>query len=286
MLGALIMLLPAGLPVRALGMLLWLPLFFPPQQLPAMGRAQVWILDVGQGLAVLIRTHGHSLLYDTGPRQGDFDLGARVVLRSLRGLGVSRLDSLVLSHEDSDHAGGAEAVLRVLPAQQLISGTDGPLARRLGTEPCVSGTAWEWDQVGFSLWRWEAARNDNQASCVLMIEAAGERLLLTGDIDQLAESALLNTPMPLKADWLLLPHHGSRGSSSEAFLAAVAPHTALISRGRHNSFGHPHPLVLKRLTAQGIAWADTAEQGALYFELGAFAPVQGWRQQARFWRLQ
>lgn len=168
MLGALIMLLPAGLPVRALGMLLWLPLFFPPQQLPAMGRAQVWILDVGQGLAVLIRTHGHSLLYDTGPRQGDFDLGARVVLPSLRGLGVSRLDSLVLSHEDSDHAGGAEAVLRVLPAQQLISGTDGPLARRLGTEPCVSGTAWEWDQVGFSLWRWEAARNDNQASCVLM----------------------------------------------------------------------------------------------------------------------
>jgi competence protein ComEC len=138
--------------------------------------------------------------------------------------------------------------------------------------------------VQFSLWRWAAAGDGNQASCVLRIEAAGERLLLTGDIDSRAERALLASDMALRAEWLLAPHHGSRGSSSQALLAQVAPRAALISRGQHNAFGHPHAEVLARYRAVSARLYDSVEQGAVRIRLGAFAPAEGLRHRARFWR--
>lgn len=283
-LGALLLLLPAALPLRSLGALLLLPLFFSPQQRPEHGQAEVWMLDVGQGLALLVRTRQHALLYDAGPRFGDFDTGERVVLPSLRALDVRGLDLLLVSHADNDHAGGVAAIKRGLAVRQVLSGEPDKLAPLLQAEACVSGQHWQWDGVKFSTWRWTGAADGNQASCVLRIEANGERMLLTGDIDSRAERALLDSGLNLRAEWLLAPHHGSRGSSSPALLARVAPVGVLISRGQHNAFGHPHTEVVARYRAIFVQLYDSVEHGALRIYLGAFAPAEGLRQQARFWR--
>ena len=283
-LGALVLLLPAALPMRSLGVLLLLPLLFSPQQGPEHGRAEVWVLDVGQGLAVLVRTQGHDLLYDAGPRFGEFDTGERVVLPSLRALDVRGLDLLLISHADNDHAGGAVAIKRGMPVSQVLSGEQDKLAPLLRAEACVSGQSWNWDGVEFSTWRWTQATDGNQASCVLRIEANGERLWLTGDIDSDAERALLNSGLMMPAQWLLAPHHGSRSSSSAALLAQVRPAAALVSRGEHNAFGHPHHEVVARYRALNTQLYDTALHGAIRIRLGAFEQAQGLRYRARFWR--
>ncbi|MFZ3153159.1 DNA internalization-related competence protein ComEC/Rec2 [Pseudomonas sp.] len=283
-LGALVLLLPAALPMRSLGALLLLPLLFSPQQRPEYARAEVWLLDVGQGLAVLVRTQGHDLLYDAGPRFGEFDTGERVVLPSLRALDVRGLDLLLISHADNDHAGGAAAIKRGLPVRQVLSGEPDKLAPLLQASACVSGQRWQWDGVEFSTWRWADASDGNQASCVLRIEANGERLWLTGDIDSHAERALLSSGLPMPAQWLLAPHHGSRSSSSVALLAQVRPTAVLISRGAHNAFGHPHAEVVGRYRALDARLYDTALHGALRIRLGAFEQAQGLRSRARFWR--
>ncbi|MDD0843250.1 DNA internalization-related competence protein ComEC/Rec2 [Pseudomonas sp. Gutcm_11s] len=283
-LGVVLCLLPAGAPVRALGLPLLLALFLPPRERLAAGHAEVWQLDVGQGLAVLVRTREHALLYDAGPRFADFDLGERVVLPSLRQLGVDRLDLMLLSHADSDHAGGAQAVARGMTVGQVLSGEAGGLPVELQAQPCIDGASWNWDGVRFTTWRWAQAGEGNQASCLLKIQAEGESLLLTGDIDERAERALIEQGRDLRADWLQVPHHGSRSSSSAAFLDAVQPRAALLSRGWHNPFGHPHPRVVARYQARGVALHDSAEQGALRLLLGSGEGVEGWRQRAYFWR--
>lgn len=283
-LGMLLLLLPAGVPLRPLGLALLAPLLFAPEEKLPVGQAEVWVLDVGQGLAVLVRTREHALLYDAGPRYGDFDIGERVVFPSLRALGLQGLDLLILSHADSDHAGGAEAIQRHMPAPRVISGEPQRLPTSLEAENCRSGERWEWDGVRFVLWQWSGARNGNQASCVLLVEAGGERLLLTGDIDMPAERALQESDVEIAAHWLLLPHHGSRSSSSAAFIEAVGADDALVSRSLHNAFGHPHPDVVRRLQASGAALHDTAELGAVRIRLGSFGPVLGLRGERRFWR--
>ncbi|WP_043310051.1 DNA internalization-related competence protein ComEC/Rec2 [Pseudomonas sp. ML96] len=283
-LGVLLCLAPSGVPARALGLVLVLALFLPPREQIEPGQAEVWQLDVGQGLAVLVRTREHALLYDAGPRFGDFDLGERVVLPSLRQLGVGRLDLMLLSHADSDHSGGAGAMARGMPVGRVLSGEAAELPAQLQAQPCVDGASWDWDGVRFTTWRWSQAEQGNQASCLLKVQAVGESLLLTGDIDARTERALLELGPELRADWLQVPHHGSRSSSSGVFLDAVQPHAALLSRGWHNPFGHPHPGVLARYQARGIALHDSAEQGALRLLLGTGEGVVGWRQRARFWR--
>lgn len=282
--GALLLLLPVGVPLRLPGLALLLPALFLPQTAPPEGRAEVWLFDVGQGLSVLVRTREHSLLYDAGPRFGDFDTGERIVLPSLRALNLRRLDLLLLSHADNDHAGGAVAILAGMPVARRLSGEPERLAPSLAAEPCASGHGWQWDGVSFRLWRWEQAAPGNQSSCVLLVEAGGERLLLTGDIDAQAEQALLQADFPLAAHWLLAPHHGSRSSSSQRFIEAVAPQHVLIARGRHNNFGHPHPQVLARYRAAGVALHDSATSGALRLLLGEHGAAQALRSQARFWR--
>ncbi|SDK13226.1 DNA internalization-related competence protein ComEC/Rec2 [Pseudomonas indica] len=282
--GTLLVLLPAGVPVRGLGLALLVPLFFPSLERPEPGRAEVWMLDVGQGLAVLVRTNGHALLYDTGPRFGEFDIGERVVLPSVRSLGVQRLDVMLLSHADNDHAGGALAVQRGMPVARVLSGEPSRLSARLEADACVAGESWEWDGVRFATWRWADADKGNATSCVLRIEANGERLLLTGDIDEAAERALVGSGMTVRADWLVAPHHGSRSSSSPAFLQAVAPRAVLISRGRHNAFGHPHPSVLARYRRFSLEIHDSALTGAVRVHLGEWLPAQALRAQGRFWR--
>ncbi len=241
----------------------------------------MWQLDVGQGLAVLLRTRQHSLLYDAGPARGESDLGERVVLPTLRKLGVDSLDLLVVSHAHADHAGGAGAIERGLPIRRAIGGE--PL-EAVPLQPCVSGEQWEWDGVRFSLWRWADARTSNDRSCVLLVEASGERLLLAGDMEAGAERAWLAAMDSPRIDWLQSPHHGSRSSSSEAFIRAAAPRGVLISRGRNNSFGHPHAQVVERYRRHGMTLHDTAVEGALHLVLGVQGKVEGMRSQRRFWR--
>ncbi|WP_090426168.1 DNA internalization-related competence protein ComEC/Rec2 [Ectopseudomonas guguanensis] len=282
--GALLLLLPAGVPLRLPGLALLLPALLLPSKQLLDGRADVWVLDVGQGLAVLVRTREHALLYDAGPRFGDFDTGERIVLPSLRALNVRHLDLMLLSHADNDHAGGALAIQAGMPVRRVISGEPQRLADALGAEACESGQSWQWNEVTFRLWQWQRASSGNQLSCVLQIEAAGERLLLTGDIDVQAERALMQADFPLASHWLLAPHHGSRTSSSQAFIDAVEAQHVLITRSRHNAFGHPHPQVLERYRAAGVEVHDTALDGALHLRLGEHAAARALRREPRFWR--
>ncbi|WDY56600.1 DNA internalization-related competence protein ComEC/Rec2 [Pseudomonas sp. PSKL.D1] len=279
-LGALLLLLPAGVPLRWLGGVMLLALWVPKAPV-GQGQVEVWHLDVGQGLAVLLRTRHHAMLYDAGPARGGNDLGERVVLPTLRKLGVGALDVLLISHAHADHAGGAEAIRQGLPVRQVLAGE--PQALPLA-EPCLSGQRWEWDGVSFSLWQWPAGQGSNDRSCVLMVEARGERLLLAGDMEAGAERAWLAANAGLTADWLQAPHHGSRSSSTEAFIGALAPRGVMISRGRNNGFGHPHAQVIERYRRHGLMVHDTAQQGALRLVLGAQGGVEGMRGKARFWR--
>ncbi|CRN00090.1 ComEC family competence protein [Pseudomonas sp. 34 E 7] len=282
--GALLLLLPKGVPFRLLGWPMLLLAVFPPRESVPHGQVGVVQLDVGQGQALILRTRNHALLYDAGPRSGAVDLGARVVLPSLKKLGVQRLDMLLLSHADADHAGGAAAIARGLTIGRVVGGETEGLPAFLGTEPCISGERWEWDGVSFALWQWSGAISGNPKSCVLQVQAKGERLLLTGDIDSAAERALLDTPLAVPTDWLQAPHHGSRSSSSRSFVQRLAPTSVLISRGRGNAFGHPHAQVVARYQAQGSRLYDSAEHGAVRFQLGAFQPAIVARSQRRFWR--
>ncbi|MBS7845521.1 DNA internalization-related competence protein ComEC/Rec2 [Pseudomonas fluorescens] len=284
LLGTVLLLLPKGVPLRLLGLPMLLLAVFPPQERVPHGQVDVVQLDVGQGQSLILRTRHHTLLYDAGPRTGTFDLGARVVLPSLRKFGVDRLDMMLLSHADADHAGGAAAIARGMPIQRVVGGEVEGLPAFLGTQPCVSGEQWQWDGVSFELWQWPGADNGNAKSCVLQVQANGERLLLAGDIDRAAEQAFLASPLAVPTDWLQAPHHGSRSSSSKAFLQRLAPGSVLISRGRGNAFGHPHPQVLQRYQALGSQVYDSAEQGAVRLQLGAFAAPVVARSQRRFWR--
>ncbi|WHH52306.1 MBL fold metallo-hydrolase [Pseudomonas sp. Ap32] len=208
-------------------------------------------------------------------------MGERVVLPTLRKLGVGGLDVMVISHAHADHAGGAGAIARGLPIERTVGGealVDVPL------QPCASGEQWDWDGVRFSLWRWVDGQSSNDRSCVLLVEAQGERLLLAGDMEAAAERAwLADTEVP-RIDWLQAPHHGSRSSSTEAFVRATAPRGVLISRGRNNSFGHPHVQVVERYKRHGVVMHDTAVEGALRLVLGRHGEVEGVRRQRRFWR--
>ena len=282
--GAFLLLLPRGVPMRPLGWPMLLILVFSPRPMLQQGIAEVWQLDVGQGLAILVRTRHHTLLYDAGPRFGELDQGERVVLPALRKLGVKDIDLMLISHAHADHAGGARAIAKGLSVKQVVSGEPSDLPVELQAERCESGRQWTWDEVDFQLWHWPLAGDSNQNSCVLLIEANGERLLLSGDIDAAAERVLLDSPLALPIDWLQAPHHGSRSSSSKALLDVLQPKGALISRGQGNSFGHPHPTVIARYQKRGMAIYDSAEHGAIRLQLGRFESPWSMRQERRFWR--
>jgi len=284
LLGAFLLLLPRGLPMRPLGWPMLLLCVFAPQKSLAPGRVEVMQLDVGQGLAILLRTKGHALLYDAGPKVGDVDIGERVVLPAIRRAAVRHLDMMLLSHAHLDHMGGAQAVQRELPVGRLLVGDLERMPQGLRGDACRDGETWTWDEVTFTTWVWSQATESNPASCVLRVEANGERLLLTGDIDVHAERAMLAQGFDVSADWLQSPHHGSRSSSSQTFLRAVAPRGVLISRGRNNTFGHPHPLVMARYQRLGMQIHDSAELGAITLQLGEFSDARAERRTRHFWR--
>lgn len=291
-----LLLMPRGFPLRWTGLALMLPLFLLPPERPPAGQARVTVLDVGQGLAVHVQTAGHDLLYDTGPQYGaDSDSGQRIVLPYLRALGVPALDTLVVSHLDSDHSGGAQSVLERLAVGEMLSSLAPVAPLRAAPVPhrlCLAGTAWEWDGVAFELLHPTGAdygrrkAGTNALSCVLRVRAGGEALLLTGDIEAAQEEALARRePAGLAARWLLVPHHGSKSSTSAALLAATGAEAALISVGYRSRFRHPHPATLERLETAGVDVWRTDRDGALLLQLGAAPAIRAWRREApRYWR--
>jgi competence protein ComEC len=287
------LLLPRGFPWRASGLALMLPAVALPAPAPAAGDAWVTTFDVGQGLAVLVRTAHTALLYDAGPAWGDSDGGERIVAPALRALGVSRLDALVLTHEDSDHIGGALSVLENFEAGALLHSLPGHhplLAMAPAPRRCLRGMAWTWDGVRFELLHpaaGSAPRRRNDESCVLKVTAAGgTAMLLTGDIERTAEREL-SRDGAARAEALLVPHHGSRSSSSAPFLAAARPRLAVASAGYRNRFGHPAAQVLERYTGAGAALWRTDRDGAVTVRLGAGgAAAHAERaRRARYWHV-
>jgi competence protein ComEC len=275
LLGGALLVLPLPWRVRWLGVPLLLPLLAPLPERPAPGRFELVAVDVGQGTAVLLRTQGHLLVYDTGPRWSpESDAGDRILRPLLRARGETRLDALVLSHRDTDHTGGAASLL-ALPVGRVWSSLEPahPLladmaARRIPHAPCRAGETWAWDGVTFT-WLHPAepdpAARPNTQSCVLHItDAAGRRVLLTGDLESAQEGALsiADTTGALRADVLMVPHHGSRTSSSAVFLDRVAPQVAFVQAAYRSRFGHPAPDVLARYVERGVTVVRSDACGA------------------------
>jgi competence protein ComEC len=275
-------LLPRGVPGKPLALLLWLPLLWPQRGLPPAGAVEIVVLDVGQGLSVLVRTAGHALLYDMGAARpgGGFDAGAQVVVPALHALGVRRLDGAVVSHGDNDHAGGFAGVARAFPPGWTAmppgmpapaGGDDADGGGRAGTA-CVAGSHWTWDGVEFRFLHPDRyfPYLDNESSCVLRIAAHGHVALLPGDIGEVVERMLVRDQAQwLQADVVLVPHHGSRHGSEPGFVQATGAEWALVSAGYRNRFGHPDPGVVARWRAAGATVAETADTGAQRVVLGA-----------------
>jgi competence protein ComEC len=258
------LLLPRGVPGKPLAMLLWLPLLWPDTALLAPGEAELTVIDVGQGLSVLVRTAHHTLLYDMGPAIPDgFDAGERVDVPALHALGVRTIDMAVVSHGDNDHAGGFPAVARAFPPRLALT-PDGAPPLPDG-RACLAGQAWQWDGVRFRFLhppRWFPYLGNN-AGCVLRIESAHGAALLTADIDAVVERELLRRDAgSLRADVVVVAHHGSNGSSDPAFVAATGAKVALISAGYGNRFHHPRPETVQR-------WRDAGAQVYVTFDTGA-----------------
>lgn len=262
------LLLPRCLPGRWLPawLLLSLVVWRAPGVTPGCVRADV--LDVGQGLAVVLRTAGHTILYDAGPAYASgSDAGERVVVPALRALGVRALDLMMLSHADNDHAGGAASIAAALPVSRIASGEPGEL-RALTAEACRRGRQWLWDGISFRvLWPQAAGAAGNDSSCVLEVAAGGRRLLLPGDIERDSERRLLAAGGLRPADVVLMPHHGSATSSSAALVDALRPRLAIATAAWRNRWGFPRPDVAERWRQAGAQLMSTGDQGAIAITL-------------------
>jgi competence protein ComEC len=273
--GSVWLLLPRGFPARWLGLLAFLPILTVVPPRPASGTAVITVLDVGQGLAIHVQTAGHDLLFDAGPAfSADADSGNRIIAPYLRAMGVRRLDTLVISHADKDHEGGAASVLVALPVAVMKTSLafEHPLsAQPVRHEPCRDDDAWEWDGVKFAMLHPDGAplsRKTNDLSCVLRIEAGDRAMLLTSDIEAVSEQALLTRHRSrLAADAMTVPHHGSRTSSTPEFVAAVGAGDVVFPMGYRNRFGHPKEEVVARYVASGARLHRSDTHGAVRIEL-------------------
>lgn len=287
--GALLLLSPRGLPGRWLGLVLLLPILLLRTPQPAHGEAWIRLLDVGLGLAAVVRTQSGTLVYDTGPAfPSGFTTASAVILPYLAAQGIERIDRLVISHADQDHSGGLAALAARLPILRLDSGEPDRLEFP-DVVPCRAGEQWEWSGVSFRyLHPADATRRGNDASCVLRITAGGRSLLLTGDIESRVERRLARElGAGLASDVLVAAHHGSASSTHPEFLDAVAPGLVLFASGYANQFGFPAREVRERVAARGIPVLDTGLVGAIELRFTADGTILGpstWRERAgRFW---
>ncbi|MBK7000268.1 MAG: DNA internalization-related competence protein ComEC/Rec2 [Rhodoferax sp.] len=283
MLGGLVLVMPWPWSVRVLGVPLLVPLVLWRSPVPPVGQFELLAADIGQGNAVLVRSAGHALLFDAGPRYSlESDAGHRVLVPLLQAM-HTRLDRVILSHRDTDHVGGAAAVLAMHQEAQLLSSMEPEhlLQSLRPAQRCLAGQHWEWDGVQFDILHPQLSDYDlrvrpkpNAMSCVLRISNGKQTALLVGDIEQAQEARLIASAAPLKADVLLVPHHGSKTSSSAAFLDAVAPRLAIVQAAYRNRFSHPASVVVQRYHERNIAVFDSPHCGAFTWQ-----SWQPWRRE-------
>lgn len=305
MAGMLFWLLPRGWPLRWAGFVLWLPLLLPTHTALQPGQMRVTVLDVGQGLSVLVQTAHHTMLYDAGPSYNEeSDAGQRIVLPYLRHLGVSHLDTVIISHDDNDHSGGMASVLAGVSVGKFLSSLTPesdffkqiqvlPKPPVLQAQACDHGQQWQWDDITFRMLA--PAKNaktdlkDNDKSCVLHVKSAHGSLLLTGDIEKEAERWLLESDSDQLATTVMtMPHHGSKTSSTIDFVNAAQPAIAIATVGYLNRFGHPKPEVLSRYAAIGSQILRSDYDGAIVIDFlsGQSPAVKRWRQiEPHYWEL-
>lgn len=268
--GILLFLLPKGTPGRWFAAIWLLPLLLAKPQVPEDGNYWLTLLDVGQGLSVIVQTHSHTLIYDTGPRLGEqLDAGESVVLPYLRVAGIKLIDTMVISHGDNDHIGGAPTIMRHMPVKLIKTSVPSEIPT-IHTSTCLAGESWEWDHVRFTFLYPDIVNLGfgNDSSCVLQISNNSQKVLLTGDIEKYAEWQLLqNQYTYLAADILVAPHHGSKTSGVKEFIAAVHPHFVLYATGYRNRYHFPHQAIIDAYTKQGSVQINTAQSGAVQFKL-------------------
>lgn len=288
-LGAVWLVAPRGVPARALGLFLLLPICIPRHSLPAEGGFRATVIDVGQGLAVLVRTRSHALLFDTGARYpSGFDLGEAVVVPTLHALGVTHLDTLIVSHGDSDHSGGAVSVLAAYPGTRTWGGE--PARGPVPMQQCLAGQRWEWDGVDFRMLSPPSpvSARDNDAGCVLLVTGRGGRLLLPADTTSRIEPDIARAVPSGPPLVLVAPHHGSKTSSSRGYLEALQPSFAIASTGYLNGYHHPAPLVVDRYASLGIPLLNTPDTGAVRLDFPVDGPplvlAEERVRQTRYWR--
>ncbi len=312
MLGVNWMLLPRGFPQRWLGLILLLPLFYISPPKLSEGEMRATVLDVGQGLAVVLQTRNHTFLYDAGPRfSAQSDAGSRIIVPFLRGAGIQKLDGFTVSHDDLDHSGGMASVLAQYPVAWLMSSFYPSEITVKKSIQCFAGQSWIWDQVKFEMLSPTLASyeniniKDNNRSCVVKVSSQFGSLLLTGDIEKETENSLLNDIIEgdasqvniheassdsvfsrLKSDVVIAPHHGSKTSSTPAFVQAVGAQYAIFSVGYLNRFKHPKSFIEKRFEDGGAVTYRSDYHGALIlnFTQKNSISVNAWRHsQPRYW---
>jgi competence protein ComEC len=288
-LGFLLWLLPAGIPGRGLALCMIAPLFLVQPRRPAHGELWFTLLDVGQGLACVIETERHLMVYDTGPASSmGFNAAESALIPYLRSRGYANIDRLLLSNGDIDHAGGYGALKQAFGIDDILAGEpEGTLQARI----CQAGESWRWDGVRFSILHPVAGErfiDSNDRSCVLQVSVGDRRILLPGDIEARGESSLLQRHAgELRSEIVVAPHHGSATSSSQSFVKAVAPDWVLISSGYRNSYGFPKDEVVQRWRNQGAVILNSAETGAIQFRVGKpgveLSPRLYRKRNSRYW---
>ncbi|MFN0001790.1 MAG: DNA internalization-related competence protein ComEC/Rec2 [Pseudohongiellaceae bacterium] len=248
------------------------------------------VLDVGQGLAVVVSTRNHHLLYDAGPAfSSRFDAGSDVVVPYLQSMNISRLDNVIISHADSDHAGGLKGIVERYPTAHYFGSDTNIFPDTVTSELCKAGQHWEWDTVNFEILHPDAYNySDNNLSCVLKIKIGNFSILLPGDIEKLVERSLVQKN-DLKTSILIAPHHGSSTSSSQLFINALQPDYVVFSSGYLNRFKHPTAVVQARYHDQGTQAMITASSGAITFtvpEHGDITVNEYRRSRQRFWSVE
>lgn len=298
MIGVIVLLMPRGVRFRWAGLVAMLPMFFifPPQ--PKVGEVWVTLLDVGQGLATVVRTANYTLVYDAGPKWNpDSDSGNRIVVPYLRGEGIRKLDAFIISHDDEDHTGGARSLIDARNPAWILTSADKSndyLANAKEVMRCEVGDGWRWDGVDFDIIHptsvaYDESLKTNDMGCVLKITAPGGTILMTADIEKRVERELLERAKEeLKSDVLIVPHHGSKTSSTEEFIDAVQPSVALIPVGYRSRFRHPNNAVVERYEARKIPLRRTDLEGALTVKFAMDAKgvpqIESYREKhKRYW---
>jgi len=287
---------PAGWPCRWLGLAWVLPVFLWPAQVPGPGELWVTALDVGQGMAIVLESAAHVVVFDAGPRySAESDAGSRVLVPYLRMRGIRSVDVLVISHQDIDHAGGASALLRSLPVarvwtsvptgHRLLAGANGVMRCEAGQATAVGALRLAALSPAPDLYD-NARATTNARSCVILAQLGAHRVLLTDDVPARREEQIVRAQADLHVDLLVAPHHGSHTSSSEALVAATRARWASMQLGYRNHFNHPHAEVVQRYRTHGVQVVRSDESGAARWRFGADGGVtlERWRlDHARYW---